>query len=126
MPRKTLKEIETAVVHKIEREVETVIADIESLLSTGQRDRAKRRLFEALFDQGVTEDEASVFLGVAVRTLQEHRQLGTGPEYFKVGTKSVRYTREALRRYRAHATRRCTANVPGGPHLTENAERTGL
>ena len=44
----------------------------------------------------LTTEQAAVYCSVSKKTLEHHRQNGTGPQYIKRGRKLVRYTVEAL------------------------------
>lgn len=59
----------------------------------------------------VTEHEASVILGLSVRTLQKWRLQGNGPRFVKLGH-AVRYDPAELEHYIDHARRRSTSD-PG-------------
>jgi enoyl-CoA hydratase/carnithine racemase len=119
--RKT-EEVIAHVESRVDEEAQEIVAEVLRLLATGRPIRAREVLREALLDRAVSEDEAAAYLGLAQRTLQDQRQTGTGPEFFKVTGKAVRYTRRSLRLFRALASRRCTANVPLGPHLKKNTD----
>ena len=47
----------------------------------------------------VPDTEAGPILGVAVQTLRNWRSKGTGPIYFRVGARAIRYDVEDLQRY---------------------------
>jgi predicted DNA-binding transcriptional regulator AlpA len=59
----------------------------------------------------VTEHEASVILGLSVRTLQKWRLQGNGPRFVKLGH-AVRYDPAELKYYIDRARRRSTSD-PG-------------
>lgn len=59
----------------------------------------------------VTEHEASVILGLSVRTLQKWRLQGNGPRFVKLGH-AVRYDPAELEHYIERARRRSTSD-PG-------------
>jgi hypothetical protein len=124
MRHRKSEEIIAHIERRVDEEAHEIVVEVLRLLETGRTIRAREVLREALLDRGVDEDEAAAFLGLARRTLQDQRQTGTGPEFFKVTSKAVRYTRRSLRLFRALASRRCTANVPLGPHLAPNADST--
>ena len=124
MRHRKSEEIIAHIERRVDEEAQDLVAEVLRLLTAGRAIRASEILREALLDRAVDEDEAAAFLGLARRTLQDQRQTGTGPEFFKVTGKAVRYTRRSLRLFRALASRRCTSNVPLGPHLTPNADVT--
>lgn len=47
-------------------------------------------------DRLINEQEAAAFLGFTIRALQNWRVRGGGPEYLKLGSRSVRYQRRTL------------------------------
>jgi len=59
-------------------------------------------------DHLLKPDEAAAFLGVGVSTLARLRIEGTGPAFRKFG-RSVRYSREDLRRWSDERSRRSTS-----------------
>jgi len=50
----------------------------------------------AFWNSYIAEDEAADFIGRSPRTLQEWRQKGRGPKYYRTVT-GIRYTRHDLR-----------------------------
>ncbi|MEB2346060.1 MAG: helix-turn-helix domain-containing protein [Deltaproteobacteria bacterium] len=61
----------------------------------------------------VTEHEASVILGLSVRTLQKWRLQGNGPRFVKLGH-AVRYDPAELEHYIDSARRRSTSDAGSG------------
>lgn len=47
-------------------------------------------------DQYLTAADISAFLGISTRTLGEMRRRGTGPEFYRIGHRTVRYQRAAF------------------------------
>jgi predicted DNA-binding transcriptional regulator AlpA len=69
-------------------------------------------LQELVEDELVDEAEAALMLGVSRRTMQNWRQDGTGPRYFKIGAGErggVRYSRQEVRELREQRSVTCTA-----------------
>ncbi len=62
----------------------------------------------------VTEHEASVILGLSVRTLQKWRLQGNGPRFVKLGH-AVRYDPIELEHYIDRARRRSTSDAGSDP-----------
>ena len=50
----------------------------------------------AFFDELIGETEAAKFLKVSVRTLQNWRLKGTGPQFVRLSPKAIRYRRREL------------------------------
>jgi len=97
---------------KIRRELEGRIEEALHYLAVGAKDRAKAVLVELVEDESVAEAEAALMLGVSRRTMQNWRQDGTGPRYFKVGTGEhggVRYSRLEIREFRERRSVTSTA-----------------
>lgn len=59
--------------------------------------------------QLLTETEAADYLGVSPRTLSNFRTRGGGPDYIKVGSKSVRYDLKDLQEYIADRRQNSTS-----------------
>jgi predicted DNA-binding transcriptional regulator AlpA len=83
-------------------------------LAAGARDRAKAILREVIEDESIDEAEAALMLGVSRRTMQNWRQDGTGPRFFKISAGErggVRYSRLEIREFREERTTTSTAAV---------------
>jgi hypothetical protein len=99
---------------KVRRELEARIEEALHYLSVGAKDRAKILLLEVIEDESVAEAEAALMLGVSRRTMQNWRQDGTGPRFFKIGEGErggVRYSRLEIREFRERRTVACTAEI---------------
>jgi predicted DNA-binding transcriptional regulator AlpA len=51
-------------------------------------------------DRPLNTKSAADFLGVSTRSMERWRAQRTGPEYFKLSARAVRYSLAALRRWR--------------------------
>lgn len=47
----------------------------------------------------ITEQEVAKILGVSTGTLRKNRSMGRGMRYYKVGTRSVRYSLDDVKQY---------------------------
>ena len=54
---------------------------------------------QILEDEGLPESAAGKVIGVKNHTLRKWRQQGTGPEYYKISARCVRYRRSDLLRW---------------------------
>ena len=50
----------------------------------------------------LTTRQAANYLSLASNTLDKHRMNGTGPDFTKVGSRTIRYTKEALDDWKRH------------------------
>ena len=50
----------------------------------------------------LTTKQAADYLSLASNTLDKHRMNGTGPDFKKVGSRTIRYTKEALDDWKRH------------------------
>ncbi len=66
----------------------------------------------------LTEKEAATLLGVSVRTMQNWRQTGAGPRFFKIG-RAVRYSERDLADFVAARARTSTSDP--GPAAAKGA-----
>ncbi|WP_093154564.1 helix-turn-helix transcriptional regulator [Thalassobaculum litoreum] len=64
-------------------------------------------------DQLIDEREAARFIGYSVRTLQNWRLRGGGPQYSKISKRSVRYRRRHLLAWADNALRSNTSDQGG-------------
>ena len=60
----------------------------------------------------INEVEAAEFYGVTPRKMQEMRQSGDGPRYFRFSARLIRYTRALLKSYADARVRKSTSD-PG-------------
>jgi excisionase family DNA binding protein len=65
-------------------------------------------------DRLLRPDEAAEFLGLGHSTLAKLRVFGGGPNFLKLG-RSVRYSRDDLRRWAEERSRRSTSDVRRAP-----------
>jgi predicted DNA-binding transcriptional regulator AlpA len=96
--------------------LEARVEEALGYLEAGAKDRARAVLQELIEDESVAEAEAALMLGVARRTMQNWRQDGTGPRYFKIGPGDrggVRYSRLEIREYRERRSSMSTAELRG-------------
>jgi hypothetical protein len=99
---------------KIRQELEGRLEEALHYLAVGAKDRAKAILQELIEDESVSEAEAALMLGVSRRTMQNWRQDGTGPRFFKISDGErggVRYSRLEIREFRERRTIFSTAEV---------------
>jgi helix-turn-helix protein len=99
---------------KVRRQLEACIELALGYLEAGARDKAKAALQELIEDESVDEAEAALMLGVSRRTMQNWRQEGTGPRYFKISDRErggVRYARLDIREFRERHTIHSTAEL---------------
>ena len=61
------------------------------------------------YDRLIDEREAADYLGYSVRALQNWRVRGGGPQFVKVSSRSVRYSRRSLLEWIAERTRSNTS-----------------
>jgi excisionase family DNA binding protein len=59
----------------------------------------------------LTTEETAEILGVSVRTLEDWRSDGTGPDYVPLGRRTVRYRPQAIDRWLDTRERRITPGV---------------
>lgn len=103
---------------RVRHELEARIEEALNWLGVGAKDRAKAVLLELVEDESVDEAEAALMLGVSRRTMQNWRQEGTGPRFFKISDGErggVRYSRLEVRDYRERRTVDTTASLRGRP-----------
>lgn len=75
-------------------------------------------------DNFIDETIASGILGLSKRTLQKFRVVGGGPNYVKLGAKTVRYQRRALLAWAASRQCRSTSEkLGGGDHAPKRPVR---
>lgn len=96
--------------------IDHLVEEVLTHLDRGERSKAVAVLVEAIEETAIDDKEAAAMLGVSRRTLQDYRQRGEGPPYFKVRANEkapVRYVRREVLKYREQQRTGCTANVPG-------------
>ena len=59
----------------------------------------------------IDERAAAAFLGLEPRTLQNWRQNGRGPEFIRISSRCVRYTRARLKSFVDDRARRSTSDT---------------
>ena len=59
----------------------------------------------------VDERVAAAYLGLKVRTLQAWRQSGRGPEFIRISSRCIRYTRTRLKSFADDLARRSTSDL---------------
>ncbi len=47
-------------------------------------------------DGFLSTSQAAAFLGLSIPTLERHRTLGSGPRFYRLGTRAVKYRRVDL------------------------------
>ncbi len=60
----------------------------------------------------IDEKAAAAFLGLKVRTVQSMRQRGDGPQFIRLSSRCIRYTRALLKSY-ADARMHASTSDPG-------------
>ena len=60
----------------------------------------------------IDEKTAAIFLRLKTRTLQNWRRTGAGPEFIKISSRCIRYTRARLKIFSDERVRRSTSD-PG-------------
>ena len=90
---------------------EQSVADADSVVVVGLAETAPAENGD-YWHSLIAEKPAAAFLNVTPRKMQQWRQQGGGPPYFRLSARSVKYTRARLKKYADERLRTSTAD-PG-------------